>query len=130
LNRFFGTRRSPFELLPERHEPTPFDLPRLDEASRFEILDLRLYASASEHLDRLVRASSSVGAGAAAYTWVRNQTLSPLARRYVYKGFARLLGHPEGYGWDDLPENEELDRYVRAIYRAWIDRFGPRTVSG
>jgi hypothetical protein len=138
VTRLFRGSRSP-HLLPELEErsedlvavlePDDFDQEEYEsELPSQRELDLRSYVGVLDHLDWLEAAAPGFGAGIAARTWLQRQALAASDADYVYKGFARLLGHPEGVEWELLPEDTDLDRRLWTLYRAWTDRYG-RTAS-
>ena len=64
-----------------------------------ELLDLGLYVSIVDSLDQR-DARGRIGAGEAAFEWIRTLGLLDSEEDYVLMGLARLAGHPKGEDWD------------------------------
>ena len=113
----------------ESEEPVE---PADDEATAASVdyqLRLEPDAGLGDHLEALERTTPGFGAGTAIWRWLEKSPFAPAERDYVYRGFARLLQHDEGAGWDNLPRQLDLDEHVWAFYQAWVDRYGLATVA-
>jgi hypothetical protein len=101
-------------------------------AASFSVIDLELYISASDVLQRFEEGGETRGGGEAARDWIEQQDLDREQKNYFYEGVARLRSDWKAEGWETKPRDERLDQFVWAYHRAWVDRYGwaPTNAAG
>jgi hypothetical protein len=87
------------------------------------VIDLNLYASIIDFLAEQ-DARGAAGEFEVAFDWVERLGLEREERNVVLHGIARLVGHPDGEGWERSARSGRLDTLAWTFHRAWIDRYG------